>query len=836
MDEVTQPFGLWLRKQRRFLDLTQKELAQRVGCALITIRKFESGERKPSKQIATRIADIFLIPQDERELFIEYARSEFDIILPSDHSKYSHPNQSQYPWRPPETLPANHNLPVQLTSFIGREGEVKMVRQLLGSTRLLTLTGSGGCGKTRLSLQAGYGLLEVFPDGIWLVELASLTDAMLIPQAIAVALGIQDQARRSMLDVLGDYLARKQMLLILDNCEHLIDECARCVLSLLHSAPSIRILATSREPLGVAGETLFRVPSLNVPDPDRRLGPEYLAQFEAVRLFVDRAASGNPDFSLTENNTHSIAEICVRLDGIPLAIELASARTKYMSVKQIVSRLDDRFQLLTGGNRGTLPRHQTLGAAIDWSYDLLSEGEQGCLRRLSAFKGGWTLEAAVEAFSLHGAPEMETLNQLARLVDKSLVLYSEQASRERYRMLETVRQYAMARLEETGEMTAVRQKHADFFLSFAEKAAPYLMSADRSVWLEQLDEEQSNLRTALSWFDEQGSGEPGLSLSVFLWRFWETRGHLREGRKWLERMLSLADGGVRSLTRASALLGAGAFAFYQGDYLTAEACYAESLHVYRTQGDRSGIAWVLIYMAWMKNHRGDFASARTYAEESLALCQEIDEQQGMAWALGRLGLMEFFQGNFNTAHPYLKQSVAISRKIGDKLGATRTLYALAMSSFENGDMEAALDQVEESVRLCHELDDRRDLGYALFIHGTIAMSMGEITTAALKYNESLSLTHELGDKWGMLLNVGAIAVLAGMRYRYEKTLVLASAANTLNKGMGGIIPESLRKLVVQAIDQAQRSLDPHKVTEAFTRGSELSIKEAVAMALDEVVD
>jgi non-specific serine/threonine protein kinase len=830
------PFGLWLRKQRRLLDLTQEELAQRVGCAVVTIRKFESGERKPSKQIASRFADIFLIPQDERALFIEYARSEFDIILPGDQSKYSHPNQSQTPWRVSETLPANHNLPVQLTSFIGREGEVKKVRQLLEETRLLTLTGSGGCGKTRLSLQATFGMLEVFPDGIWFIELASLTDATLIPQAIAAALGIQDQARRPMLEVLGDYLAKRQMLLIVDNCEHLIEECARCVLSLLRSAPSIRIIATSREPLGLAGEAIFYVPSLNVPDPDRRWNPEKLAQFEAVRLFVDRAASGAPGFSLTENHAQSIAEICVRLDGIPLAIELASARTKYMPVEQIVSRLDDRFQLLTGGNRGTLPRHQTLRAAIDWSYDLLSEGEQVFFRRLSAFTGGWTLEAAAAVCTNHGVPEMETLDQLARLVDKSLVLYSEQSSRGRYRMLETVRQYAMARLEETGEMAAVRQKHAEYFLSFAEKAAPYLMSVDRSVWLEQLDEEHSNLRTALSWFDDQGAGEPGLALSSFLWRFWEIRGHLGEGRKWLERMLFLAHGGEGSLTRASALLGAGAFAFYQGDYSTAEARYAESLHEYRTLGDRSGVAWVLIYIAWMTNDRGDFASARSYAEESLALFQEIDEQQGMAWALGRLGLVEFFQGNFHTALPYLKQSVAISHKSGDKMVAAWCLYILAILSLENGDMEAAMDQVEASVRLCNELGNRRDLAYALTIHGAIAMSMGELTISASKYHESLSLFHEIGDKWGMLLNVGGIAVLTGLRYRYEEALVLASAADTLNKAMGGATPETLRKLSVQAIDQAQRSLDPQKVTQAFIRGSGMSIEEVVAMALDEVVD
>ena len=832
MDDDTMPFGQWLRKQRRSLDLTQAELARRLGYALITVRKIESGDRKPSKQIALLTADIFSIPQNERALFVEYARSELPPINPDDKKIFNPEDQSQSPWRTPEKMPANHNLPVQLTSFIGREGEVKKVRQLLKRSRLLTLTGSGGCGKTRLSLQAASGLFEVFPDGIWFVDLAVLTDAFLIPQAIADSLGIQDQAWRPLLDVLGDYLASKQMLLILDNCEHVIDECARCVHALLRAAPSIKILTTSREALGTAGETLFLVPSLQVPDPDMHLASENLAMFEAVQLFVDRTVSVLPDFSITEDNIQSIAEICAHLDGIPLAIELASARMRSMPIEQIESMLDDRFQLLTVGNRGTQLRHHTLRAAIDWSYDLLSEIEQVFFSRLSVFTSGWTLEAAAAVCAVPGAREMETLDLLARLVDKSMVLYG-QAGGKRYSMLETIRQYASERLNEWGETTAVRQKHADYFLSLVDDAAPYLMSAKRGVSVERLEPEHSNLLTALAFFDELGASVQGLALAGTLWGFWEVSGHLELGRKWLERMLNLADRRVGGLVWANALLASGECAFIHGDYLMAEARYNECLIEYRKLGDRRGIAWALVHWAWMANDRGDFTRAKSYAEESLALFREISDQQGIGFALTRLGLVEYIQGNFRTALPYFRQSVAIYREIGDKLGAAYSLYNLASVVVEVGDVGAALELVEESVRLCHELGDRRGLGYALSVYGLIGIRKKELNIAASKCYQSLSIFHEIGDKWGMRETMVEIAVIAGMRGRFEIALVLASAAETLNHAIGGVMPEPLRKAGEQLIDRTRRSLRPQEITEAFARGMAMNLEEALALALEE---
>ena len=464
MEGESLPFGLWLKRRRRALDLTQEELAQQIGCALVTLRKIESGERRPSKPILERLTVIFSLPPAEQPAFMAYARSVYPGGAPSPHAAATD-TLDRTPWQTSERPVRADNLPLQLTSFIGREREVAEVQRLLGETRLLTLTGSGGAGKTRLALQAAAELLSEFEDGVWWVELASLTDPALVPQAIGSALGLRDEAKRPLLDQLGDHLCGKRMLLVLDNCEHLIAACATCANVLLHAAPDLRILVTSIEPMAIAGETTYRVPSLQVPDPEHLPLPAALAQCEAVRLFVERGAAVQPGFAVTEANGAAIAEICQRLDGIPLAIELAAARIKVLSVEELRARLGDRFRVLTGGSRVALPRHRTLRATLDWSYGLLAEPERILLRRLAVFVGGWTLEAAEAVCGGDGIPEAEVLDHLAGLVDKSLVILEWRGDAGRYRMLETMRHYATERLAESGETDRLRQRHASFFLA-----------------------------------------------------------------------------------------------------------------------------------------------------------------------------------------------------------------------------------------------------------------------------------------------------------------------------------------------------------------------------------
>jgi predicted ATPase/class 3 adenylate cyclase len=447
-----------------------------------------------------------------------------DLLRPEKIFQVVHPDLPADfpPLKSLETLP--NNLPVQLTSFIGLEGEIDEVKQLLATTRLLTMTGAGGCGKTRLALQVAAVVLEDFAEGVWLVELATLSDPTLLFQAVASALNIREQPGRSLQATIIDYLSPKQLLLVLDNCEHLVAACARLAETLLRACPHLRILATSREALGIAGETIRPVPSLSVPDPRRQPTVETLRRSEATRLFIERAIAGLPTFSPTTRNAEPITQVCQRLDGIPLAIELAAARVKVLSVEQIASRLDDRFRLLTGGSRTGLPRHQTLRATMDWSYELLSEAERVLLRRLAVFAGGFTLETAEAVCTGMDAETSAVLDLLTHLVDKSLVIMEERGGTSRYRLLDTVRQYGRNKLLESGEDPRVRRRHRDWYLQLAEAAEPELHGPDQRLWLDRMEMEHDNLRTALDWskVDEDGS-EAGLRLAGALWWFWYVR-------------------------------------------------------------------------------------------------------------------------------------------------------------------------------------------------------------------------------------------------------------------------------------------------------------------------
>ena len=536
-----------------------------------------------------------------------------DLSTPEHVYQVVHPQlRQEFPaLRSLEATP--NNLPQQATSFIGREKELAELQRLLAKTRLLTLTGSGGCGKTRLCLQVAADSLERFPDGAWLVELAPLSDPGLVPQTVATVLGLKEEPGKPISQTLTDYLKDKRLLLLLDNCEHLLDGCAQLADALLRQCPQVTILASSREALGIGGEQAYRVPSLSLPDPKQAHTPASVAPFEAVQLFTDRALLARADFQVTDQNAATLASICYRLDGIPLAIELAAARVRSLSVEEINRKLDQRFRLLTGGSRTALPRQQTLRALIDWSYDLLHDPEKRLLQRLSVFAGGWTLDAAEQVCAGDGVEEREVLDLLTSLCDKSLVVVEQNDGHYRYRLLETVRQYARERLLESGDVEAVRERHRDYFLALAQTAKSALgsLGRDQSAWLEQLDVEQDNLRAALAWsLDEPQASEPALQLCGLLEQFWLRQAQSREGRKWCDAAVARAGATGKTAIYAQAVLAAGTFAYRLGDYGAARISLERALAVANGIGDRAMQTRALVRLGVAASMQGNFARAQ----------------------------------------------------------------------------------------------------------------------------------------------------------------------------------------------------------------------------------
>src|SRR5215204_1497259 len=481
--------------------------------------------------------------------------------------------------RTPERPP--NNLPLELSSFVGREKELAEVKRLLGETRLLTLTGSGGCGKTRLALAAATDLLEEFEEGVWMVELAPLADPSLVAQAVGSTLGVREQPGRSLTEMLSGYLGSKKVLLVLDNCEHLIEACAELAEALLRFCPGLRVLATSREALGITGEVAWPVPSLSLPDLRRMPDIGSLPEYESARLFVERAVAVRPDFVLTEQNASAVAQVCYRLDGIPLAIELAAARTKVLSVEEVADRLDDCFRLLSAGGRTAMPRQHTLHATMDWSHELLSEEERSLFRRLSVFAGGFSLEAVESVCIGEDVERDEVLGLLSHLVDKSLVAVWEKDGETRYRLLETVRQYGRDKLSESGEEGQLRERHAGYYLALAAQAEPELKGAGQVEWLKRFEREHDNLRAAISWSLERRNHQDAAQLGWALWLFWWIRGHFAEGRRLMEEAISVnGSAAMPASARAQGLFVAGTMACGQGDHSSAEPLLEESVTLF----------------------------------------------------------------------------------------------------------------------------------------------------------------------------------------------------------------------------------------------------------------
>jgi predicted ATPase len=673
----------------------------------------------------------------------------------------------------------NQNLPVQVTSFVGRERELAEVRGRLAETHLLTLTGAGGAGKTRLALQVAAELLNSYPDGVWFIDLAPLNDPLLVSPTIMTTLGVADEPGRAPLVVLGDYLRRRIVLLVLDNCEHLIDACAQLAEALLRQCPGLRILATSREMLGVAGELAWRVPSLSLPDPQQPLTVAELERSEAIQLFVQRARLVQPGFTLTDEIAGTLAQICRRLDGIPFAIELAAARTRALSPEQILARLDDRFRLLSGGSRTVRPRQQTLRAMVDWSYDLLSGPEQRLLHWVSVFAGSFSLEAAE---AVCGDSEQETgcqmwsfpspiptgaiLDLLFQLVDKSLVVAERQGNADRYRLLETIRLYAGEKLQEAREGLTVGARHAAFFQTLAERARPELNGPDQPVWSARLAVEHDNLRGALRWSIERDTVQ-GLRLAGDLGHFWRLQGDHREGRRWLENLLArtidrveAVDPAVRreiQVARAQALRVLGTLAIDQGDYAAATSFLEESVKLYRAAEDKNGYASALMLLGYMVAV-DDPAGARRIWDECLPLAREVGDLRVISAILGYLGLLAARDHDISRARALVEESLAFRLQLGGTWLIARAHEDLGTFAFLEGDLSLAKRHWQEALRMSRQLHDRR-IGGSVHLHlARLARAEGNGEQARTWARESIRQCAQVGT-WLMYAGLTVMGTL-----------------------------------------------------------------------------
>ncbi len=723
-----------------------------------------------------------------------------------------------------------NNLPRQLTTFVGREREIRQAKGMLASAPLVTFTGPGGVGKTRLALEIADELLDDFPEGMWFVDLGPLTDPTFVAPAIANALGVMHAPGQPILDTLVDHLHTQRVLLVIDNCEHVLEEAARTIDALRRGCGSVRVLATSREGLAIDGEMVFAVPSLFVPDPATASEDE-LIHSDAIRLFVERATSATPGFHITPRNAGAVAQICRRLDGVPLAIELAAARVRALPVEQIAARLDDRFRLLTGSNRVTVPRHQTLRQTIDWSYDLLAEDERAAFRRLAVFVGGCSLEAAEAVCVGELVDQYAVLDLLSRLVDKSLLIADTEGTEARYRQLETVRQYARDRLLETGEAKDALRRHRDWYLAMVARAEPeFFQGAESAEWLARLDHEHDNLRAALQWsLDEPGEEREGLHLAAGLWRFWEIHGHLAEGRSWLERFLEVTSGEVSAL-RADAYTGAGILAFMLGDQAGASALHQRSLELHRQVGDADGIAFAANNLANAAVLSGDYAAAKELYEQVLPWARERGDLRVTGFSLVNMAEAVALAGDPDQARAQYAEGIANFRQAGDRWGESFALDNMGMMlvRLEQPDEAAALHA--QALAISRELGDERGIARALAHMGDVAAHGGDEARARELYTESLQIRRSLGDLPGIASTMEKLAsVVTNDDPRHAA--VLLGAAERVRDLIRAPVPRSVREEYEAFRRAVQERLGPDAFDEARTEGRRLSTEAALATIL-----
>ena len=724
-----------------------------------------------------------------------------------------------------------------ITRFFGREQETQHILSLLTTERLVTLTGTGGCGKTRLALEVAAALEKSSQWDVCPVELASLKSSALLPQTVAMKLGLAVKAQ--FVEGLISYfqVQKTPTLLLLDNCEHLVDACAALVEALLQACPGLKVLATSRKPLNIDGEHLHRLLPLPFPGPDFP-GPDLpdpvaaLLRYDAARLFVDRTRQFR-SFTLGPDNIRPISAICAALDGIPLALELAAARAKLLTIEKIAEKLGDRFPALADGRRTALPRHRTLRAAIDWSYDLLSEPERALLCRLSVFAGGWTLDAAEAVGASEDLPSADVPATLDSLADNSLVAAAFSDTPDRCRILETVRRYALDRLRERGEWEATRWRHAEWFLRLAEEAEAHLTGAGQKHWLDRLETEHDNLRAAMTWFGQHTEGgEACLRLAAALSEFWRVRGFLGEGRQWLTEALR-GGGNAPAPARARALNTLGSLALCQGDLPAAWNWCEESLALYREVGDTQGIGKALHGLGNVAFYQAHYAVAREKYEESLKLSRLAGDNKGAAHALNNLGSTALYQSDLPAARDCFEESLNLFRVVEDMQGVRKVSHNLGNLAYYQGNYAGARERYEECLRLLQDVGDRRDRAYTLNNLASAALPLDDFKAVQAALAESLALFQEVGDTQGKPLVLAGFASLAAAQNQGARAGRLWGAAEVLREVLGVPLHESDRDSYDQEVSGCRMALGSEAFEAAWAEGRAMAWEQAVALALGE---
>ncbi len=725
-----------------------------------------------------------------------------------------------------------NNLPVQSTSFIGREKEIGELKKLVESARLVTLTGTGGSGKTRLALQIAAEMIGHFNNGVFFVPLAPITDARFVASTIAQALGIRETAGRSVLDNLKDYLQNKALLLVLDNFEQVI-AAAPLVAELLAACGALKILVTSREGLRISGEREYSVPPLPLPELTQLSSPESLSQYAAIELFLQRAQTVKPDFHITQDTAPAVIEICSRLDGLPLAIELAAAHVKLLPPQRIRALLEHRLEFLTGGARDLPERQQTLRNTIAWSYDLLKEGERELFQQLSVFVGGCTLDAAVAAAG-DRPDRVSVLDQLGSLLDKSLLQEMEGLDGEsRFLMLETLREFGLEQLEANGEQETIRYRHANFFLALAEGAEASLESAEQVQWMDRMGQEHDNLRAALEWSKTaKDRGETCLWLAGALGYFWEVRGHFSEGRERLNAILSMDIAQGRTVARAKLLARAAELAYRQSDYPATYALAQESLAIYREIGDREGTASMLLKLGNAATERGSYASASRFLEEALGIWRERKDTHGTARALISLGWNALRSGETRLANARLEEAFSISHELGDSRSMGFELSGLGEVALRQRDYVRARQLMEQSLDLRRKLGNKWGVGVSLGMLGWVAMRERDWDRAVARLGESLEVRQEIGDKGGSAWCLERLAGVAMAQGQAEKAVRLFGAAAALRSSIGSVIDPADQARYKKNLNSLRAKSGKQRFKAAWDEGHTMTMEQAVAYALE----